>query len=53
MAVLQTHVDPASPAFVGLDLIIDVNGYFDTGAAGQTGPIGPTGDPMDRRDRSG
>jgi hypothetical protein len=31
---------------VGLDLIIDVNGYFDTGAAGPqgaTGPQGPTG----------
>jgi hypothetical protein len=30
-------------AKVGLDLIIDVNGYFDTGAAGPTGPPGPTG----------
>ncbi len=28
---------------VGLDLIIDVNGYFDTGAAGPTGPTGPAG----------
>jgi hypothetical protein len=28
---------------VGLDLIIDVNGYFDTGAAGPTGPQGPAG----------
>ena len=27
----------------GLDLIIDVNGYFDTGAAGPTGPTGPAG----------
>jgi collagen triple helix repeat protein len=27
----------------GLDLIIDVNGYFDTGAAGATGPTGATG----------
>jgi len=41
-------------ARAGLDLIIDVNGYFDTGAAGPTGPqgvqgpagpIGPTGAP--------
>jgi hypothetical protein len=30
-------------ARVGLDLIIDVNGYFDTGAAGPTGPQGATG----------
>jgi len=30
-------------ARVGLDLIIDVNGYFDTGAAGPTGPTGPEG----------
>jgi hypothetical protein len=30
-------------ARVGLDLIIDVNGYFDTGAAGPTGPQGPAG----------
>src|SRR5262245_794685 len=33
---------------VGLDVIIDINGYFDTGAAGPTGPTGPpglTGDP--------
>jgi hypothetical protein len=30
-------------AKVGLDLIIDVNGYFDTGAAGPTGPTGPAG----------
>src|SRR5437867_10782856 len=28
---------------VNLDLIIDVNGYFDTGAAGPTGPTGPQG----------
>src|SRR5436309_1980117 len=28
---------------VNLDLIIDVNGYFDTGAAGPTGPAGPAG----------
>jgi hypothetical protein len=28
---------------VGVDLIIDVNGYFDTGAAGPPGPIGPIG----------
>jgi hypothetical protein len=28
---------------VGVDLIIDVNGYFDTGAAGPTGPTGPSG----------
>jgi hypothetical protein len=30
-------------ARVGLDLIIDVNGYFDTGAAGPTGPQGVQG----------
>jgi hypothetical protein len=30
---------------VGLDLIIDINGYYDTGAAGATGPAGPTGPP--------
>ena len=30
-------------ARVGLDLIIDVNGYFDTGAAGPTGPTGALG----------
>jgi hypothetical protein len=30
-------------AKAGLDLIIDVNGYFDTGAAGPTGPTGPSG----------
>ena len=30
-------------AKVGLDLVIDVNGYFDTGAAGPTGPTGPIG----------
>jgi collagen triple helix repeat protein len=30
-------------ARVGLDLVIDVNGYFDTGAAGPTGPTGPQG----------
>jgi hypothetical protein len=28
---------------VGLDVIIDINGYFDEGAAGPTGPTGPTG----------
>jgi hypothetical protein len=28
---------------VGVDLIIDVNGYFDTGAPGPTGPQGPGG----------
>ena len=28
---------------VNLDLIIDVNGYFDAGAAGPTGPTGPQG----------
>jgi hypothetical protein len=30
-------------ARAGLDLIIDVNGYFDAGAAGPTGPTGPSG----------
>lgn len=30
-------------ALVGLDLVIDVNGYFDTGAAGPPGPTGPEG----------
>jgi hypothetical protein len=30
-------------ARVGLDLVIDVNGYFDSGAAGPTGPTGPQG----------
>ena len=30
-------------ARVALDLIIDVNGYFDTGAAGPPGPTGPAG----------
>ena len=30
-------------AWVGLDLVIDVNGYFDTGVAGPTGPHGATG----------
>src|SRR5437773_1271597 len=30
-------------ARVGLDVIIDVNGYFDTGAAGPTGPTGAQG----------
>jgi hypothetical protein len=27
----------------GIDFVIDVNGYFDTGAAGPAGPAGPTG----------
>jgi hypothetical protein len=30
-------------ARVGVDVIIDVNGYFDTGAAGPTGPTGAQG----------
>jgi hypothetical protein len=30
-------------SLVGLDLVIDVNGYFDTGAAGPPGPPGPQG----------
>jgi len=30
---------------VGIDLIIDVNGYYDTGAAGPIGPTGPAGPP--------
>jgi Collagen triple helix repeat (20 copies) len=30
-------------ALVAIDLVIDVNGYYDTGAAGPPGPTGPEG----------
>jgi hypothetical protein len=32
---------------VGLDVIIDINGYYDSGAAGPTGATGPPGGPGD------
>ena len=43
IAPLGTNGGLTVQARFGLDLIIDVNGYFDTGAAGPTGPTGPQG----------
>jgi hypothetical protein len=49
IAPIGTNADPTIGGGItvyarfGLDLIIDVNGYFDTGAAGPTGPTGPAG----------
>jgi collagen triple helix repeat protein len=43
IAPLGTNGGLTVYARFGLDLIIDVNGYFDTGAAGPTGPQGATG----------
>jgi hypothetical protein len=43
LASLGTNGGITVQARFGLDLIIDVNGYFDTGAAGPTGPTGAEG----------
>ncbi len=43
IAPLGTNGGITLYALVGIDLVIDVNGYYDTGAAGPTGPTGPTG----------
>jgi hypothetical protein len=43
IAVLGTNGGINVYAKVGIDVVIDVNGYFDAGAAGPTGPTGPTG----------
>jgi hypothetical protein len=43
IAPLGTNGGITVYARFGLDLVIDVNGYFDTGAAGPTGPTGPQG----------
>jgi hypothetical protein len=43
IAPLGTNGGLTVQARFGLDLIIDVNGYFDTGAAGPTGPTGAQG----------
>ena len=40
---LGTNGGITAYALVGLDLVIDVNGYYDTGAAGPPGPTGDTG----------
>jgi hypothetical protein len=43
IAPLGTNGGLTVQARFALDLIIDVNGYFDTGAAGPTGPTGTAG----------
>jgi hypothetical protein len=43
LAPLGTNGGVTVYSKVGLDVVIDVNGYFDAGAAGPQGPAGPTG----------
>jgi len=43
IAPLGTNGGITVYALVGIDLVIDVNGYYDTGAAGPAGPTGPQG----------
>ena len=45
LAPLGTNGGITVYAKVGIDLVMDVNGYFDTGAAGPVGPTGPQGTP--------
>ena len=43
IAVLGANGDITVFARVATDLVIDITGYFDAGAAGSSGPTGPTG----------